>query len=255
MRATALLNLRCSTCKNGVLNLDEAKLPIISSDAAYGQEIKEGFLHCSTCETTYPVIAGVAVLVQNPLTYIANNYSTIFGLASGLISSAMLDYWYGNAVDLSGNLISQTGSESLPGMSRYIFAHYEELATALSTAYPLRLLADANYGNWYGQLLQLAKPHLPSQGRSLDIGCSIGGLVYRLAPLSQFVYGLDYSFCAVLTARRIFLAQPDTQNTYRLHIEGSVYQERTLSLKKPNNVEFVVASSTSIPFEPESFDI
>ncbi len=49
---------------------DEAKLPIISSDAAYGQEIKEGFLHCSTCETTYPVIAGVAVLVQNPLTYI-----------------------------------------------------------------------------------------------------------------------------------------------------------------------------------------
>lgn len=92
------------------------------------------------------------------------------------------------------------------------------------------------------------------RGQALDLGCSVGGLTYRLARLSQFVYGLDYSFCAVLTARRVLLAQPDPQTSYRLHFEGAFYEERPLAVERPGNVELIVASADCLPFSAESFD-
>lgn len=146
MHATVLNDIRCPVCK-GPLSLDERVLPIIAVKTESGQEIKEALLLCSKCPNAYPVIAGVAILVQNPLTYVANNYSTIVSLASGYMSVAMIDYLHWHALDLVGDEKVSTGSGSPRGMSRYISAHYENLASILSVEHPLRRLVGDDYGN------------------------------------------------------------------------------------------------------------
>lgn len=255
MRSTALSELRCPMC-GGNLRVDETKLPVVVTQAVYGQEILEALLHCEENNIHYPIIAGVAILVPNPLSYVANNYSTIFKLVSKHISSNMMEYFYKNALDVIGQDSTRAGaSGSIQGMGRYIFSHYDDLDDYLSAAHPLRQLLGQKYENWYLQLLRLAEPYLTSKGRALDIASNVGGLAYLLSKVCQFVYGFDFSFAAVLTARRILLAQPQAQDSYRLQIEGAIHQERSITVNRPDNVEFVVASALSIPFEKESFDI
>ncbi|MTJ55937.1 methyltransferase domain-containing protein [Anabaena sp. UHCC 0253] len=257
MLAQTLIDCRCPKCKKGSLTLDESILPVISKDVTDGQEIQEALLHCEYCNTLYPVVAGVAILVPNPLTYVAKNYSLICSLASQYISSLMFDYWSKHLGIFSENNTSSMdwNYDDPLSLSLYIFAHYDKITEFLDLNHPLRKLVDDEYGDWYERLLNLAKPYLRQQPKVLDIGCNVGGLIYRLAYLSQFVYGLDYSFGSVFTARCILLAQPCLQNIYHLHIEGVTYQERPISVERPNNVDIVVASAGNIPFELKYFDL
>ena len=89
----------------------------------------------------------------------------------------------------------------------------------------------------------------------LDIGCNVGGMTWRLAPLCQQVFAVDYSFRAAYTARRILLRLPEPLEEYRLLREGLVYETRSLAVEKRPNVEVLVASGMGLPFAPNSFDL
>ena len=75
MRADVLPELRCPT-SGSPLALDVATLPVRTVHAPYGAEIREGLL-ASVDGTMYPIIAGVAILMPQPLTFIASNTTKI----------------------------------------------------------------------------------------------------------------------------------------------------------------------------------
>jgi SAM-dependent methyltransferase len=111
------------------------------------------------------------------------------------------------------------------------------------------------YRNLYDVLFHKVKERLDRNHVALDVGCNVGGMVYRLAPHCAFVYGVDLSFAATLIARRLLLHQPVAQKSYRLPREGRQSEERGLALRRPGNVEMVVASGTHLPFPPGMFDL
>lgn len=254
MRADVLGDLRCPICLAG-LRVDDTYLPPSRARAAFGEELAEGLLLCSGCAAHFPVLAGVALLVANPVAYVASIAPVVAGLVAPYLSPAMLAYWRARGVDLGGAPGIAVGYVSTANLGRYIFDHYENLAELMPEGHPLRHLADGHAGDWQGRLLQLAEPHLASRSRAVDVGCNVGGTALRLSWSFAFVWGLDYSFPAVLWARRILLAQPEPLTNYQLRADGEIFDERALDFERPSNVEFVVASADAMPFAPESQDL
>ncbi len=253
MFATTLADLRCPVC-HSPLRMDEDRVPYISVDSPRGTELREALLRCGGCNFAYPVIAGVAIVVPNPLAYIARNLSTILVCASPYLSAEMLDFVKEHGLDLVGNEVAISGSGSPTGIPRYLFAHYENLGEALPEAHPLFALASANGGDWYSALLALASQHRVQGGRALDVGCSVGGVVHRLAEFHDLTYGIDYSFPAVLTARRVLLGEPGPLRSYRLVTDGSAFEERPLKVETRANLDLLVASADRLPFPGAYFD-
>jgi SAM-dependent methyltransferase len=197
----------------------------------------------------------VAILVQDPWAYIASIFTVVVTLIGERLSPAMRAFWRTRGLPFAAPSSSQASSQYALNLGRYIFDHYGNLFDLLPEQHPLRRVADGNYGDLYTRLLQIAEPHLVSRGQALDLGCNVGGAAFRLSRSFSFAWGLDYSFPAVLWARRILLAQPEGLTTYQLRADGELYHEQTLHFERPNNVEFVVASVDRIPFESDTFDV
>jgi SAM-dependent methyltransferase len=74
-------------------------------------------------------------------------------------------------------------------------------------------------------------------------------MAYRLAPLYDLVLGVDLSFTTVLTARRIVLHAPVALDRYRVQLEEGIWSAPLpLQIQVQSNVDFLVASVSSLPF-------
>jgi SAM-dependent methyltransferase/uncharacterized protein YbaR (Trm112 family) len=253
MRTSALEHLRCPSCQESVV-LDYSSVTPLTVETEFGDEIREAFLSCESCNTTYPVLAGVAILLPDPLAYVAIHASTILQLTLPYLSDNMLR----RLLQICGENILESHlhepwSGSMAGMRKYLLAHYDSLSDVISQDHPVRPLV--HNGDWYQDLLDLAADHIRANSFALDIGCGVGGVVYRLAKSSKMAYGVDCAFAPIFTARRILLRQPSPQDNYSLRVEGVENRERTIRIALQGNVECVVGSSQALPFAGQFFDV
>jgi SAM-dependent methyltransferase len=263
MREESLTDLLCPaqdsniSC-HGVLALEgnaAAPVPVIRSGQD-PREVLEGLVICQKCHEWYPIIAGVLVLVNNVRTYLASEFSVITNAAAASVSRELLNYIYERGYDLHDVGYSRSLWGNALGMELYISAHYDNMVDIAGPDHPLTEVLRA-YGqrDFYTRVVDMASEALTAQGRALDIGCNVGGIAAKFAKRCQFVYGIDYSFRAALTARRILLHQPEAQRQYRLYREGLKYDIRDLPDVKRDNVEILVASGLNLPFADMSFDL
>src|SRR5262249_34115237 len=89
---------------------------------------------------------------------------------------------------------------------------------------------------------------------ALDAGCGGGGLVARIAPAFQAVFGVDLSFLAVLLARRAVLHRPERERTYLLSVRRGQEEERPLSIPRAGTAEMGAGDCTALPFAEGLFD-
>jgi SAM-dependent methyltransferase/uncharacterized protein YbaR (Trm112 family) len=218
-------------------------------------EILEGVLVCKKCDSTFPIICGVLLLIPELRSYLAEQYSNIVTATIPYgMSSEMRDYLHATGAHLHSPGATFTSWDSPAGLSAYIGAHYDSDFIETWLARMLRLPAGA--ATFYDRLVQIAEPALSSRGLFVDIGCNVGGLSWRLAERGHFVYGMDLSYKAVLTARRILKCHPDRLCSYPVFSVGTSYRNRTLTIPKTyDNLEFFVGSAAFMPFKPGSIDL
>lgn len=238
---------------HGQLDFNKSPVPLAGAKNEHS-EVLEGIVECRSCGEEYPIICGVLILVNGIKTYLAQNYSDIMSVAVAQgVSKAMIAYLQKGGYDLHDTGYQATFWTNALGMSLYICAHYDKLANILEQSHPLRELLQCDF---YVKILEMIDraTGLSGDGRALDIGCNVGGMTWRLAERCKYVYGVDISFRAVLTALQIILGQPEPLKSYRFYREGLLYEEKSLSVEQRQNCEFLVASGLDLPFKDQSFE-
>ncbi|MEG5059467.1 class I SAM-dependent methyltransferase [Microcoleus sp. A2-C5] len=259
MRNWLLEELKCPICYSQ-FSVATDTVPV-KYQADESNEIEESLLQCTGCQTEYPIICGVAIVVKDFATYISQNFTKITSLATqqGLnISQEMLDYFSSKNLDIAEATSTIPQWTNSQAMQIYLAAHYDNLRSTLSRNHPfITFLESYQTRDFYSVAINMISSHAHQLRRSLDIGCSVGGLTYRLANMSGIVFGIDLAFEAILTARRVLLGSPTPLNQYRLHRQGVNFDRRNLDLNfsEESKVEFLVASAYNLPFSSNCFDL
>lgn len=198
----------------------------------------EGMLVCThpLCQSEYPIIDGIPILIVDLRTYISQN---------------LLPILYRR--DLSGSMESLLGDCFGPGsafdahrqhLSTYAFDHYADL--------------DPEEPARPGSILKLldtgldAMGHVP-EGPIIDMGCAVGRTTFALAQRSRnLVLGVDLNFGMLKTAAAIL---SDGRISYPKRRTGIVFDRREFPVRLENaeNVDFWVCDATALPFADESF--
>jgi SAM-dependent methyltransferase/uncharacterized protein YbaR (Trm112 family) len=210
-------DLRCvnNSCSKKGLTL-ESLLEI-------GDECIEGFLTCNICNSKYPVIQGIPIVLQNFHEY-ARRRIVIYGKwitnskSSGLkdfLRSVGMKIHFPTSNDLyeENNLLYRT--------YLYNYNNYH-LDDRLLSLLKRKIEPDHIYK-------MLGKMNLNLSGIGLDIGCSFGSSTFELAKRLPFVFGVDLSFSFILEARKM------------------------MHDKMVKNVEFIVSDAIHLPFESRFF--
>jgi SAM-dependent methyltransferase/uncharacterized protein YbaR (Trm112 family) len=250
MNIECLKFLACPACHAQIeCRQDGQQINTMFAVGAQGDLI-EGELNCLSCGSFFPVLCGVAILVDHLNDYLLNHAAeiAIFGSQWGLSRAAL------------GWLVSQTGSymssdyrttswDSLSSLNMYIGMHYLDPSSLpfsdVRTAEAFRTLSD---GSFYAKLADLVPTGRNSSGVLLDIGCNVGGLLFRTQTNYRYKLGVDLSFGAALYARAILLESPRPLRTCTIRTEVDGLAELSLdSVTKQSQIEVVVGRCETLP--------
>ena len=222
------------------------------------EEILGGILRCDGCDSTYPVVCGIPILMDELPKYLRRNYYFMVGccraqdslsdkMQAALLNYVLLDLKSGEEelFPTARTYTRETQLNFLTEIGPYLCNHYDDLSSVVKPSTPLYdFLKSYSTRNPHAVLEGFAASHgNGGQGLALDIGCHVGGLTALQAQRSRFVFGVDVSFEKLLLASQILKGRPKKLDRYRLYQEGRRYHWRRLNAPTCQNVEFVVAVS------------
>ncbi len=201
----------------------------LSLDTLEGRddECVEGFLKCEKCQTLYPIIEGVAVVVKNFVKYSECRVETFGNWLLNTRTDKMRKFLKTIGGQITSgqtkvNRYEESGSWFVP----YRWVYYDHSSEdRLLSALKWRMKPN----ELYDRIVHTITPK--ADGIALDMGCSIGYSTLGLAKKYAFVVGIDLSFSFIKEARR-----------------------RAVTSKQ-ENVEFCVTDSLNTPFNYMKFDL
>lgn len=189
-------------------------------------ECIEGFLYCIKCDTKYPIIEGIAIVVQDMLAYFQNRKEMYGKWLLHCQSKEMKEYLtkIGKTIIVSNksNTYEDGGIWYLP-YKWFQQEHHKEDRLIKS------LKGSQSANELYDRVINSINPKI--DGIALDIGCAMGKTTLQLAQKYSFVIGIDLSFSFIKEARK------------------------SMKEYKQGNIEFCVADAESPPFHPMKFDL
>lgn len=242
MKESTLALLRCPKdgCGTAPLNADvwaEATL------ATGERDLVEGVISCTSCDGTYPIVAGVLILVEDLTAYLRDHLGVITSLAEQAPSAGMTD-WLGSRAPAGIDPRHVNRSMKLEDryVNAFLGAHFDHRTPdERDDPFITDLLAMNATRDLWATATALFDRTEPA--RALDVGSSVGGLSALLSQRHCHTIGIDTSFLSVLVARRALLSTPSRLDSYRSYHEGDLYDERPLTIQgDPRYTDFIVGS-------------
>jgi len=191
--------------------------------SAIADDCVEGFLHCDICKASYPIINGVAIIVNDFTGYISQRTRILGKWLLECKTHSMKQFLWEKSKgvrNVSQNRYEEGGAWFEP----YLYMHSAK--TKIDKHFSQ--IINNEFDNFYAYLIDLVLDKFSASRMCLDLGCGIGISTRRLAEKLGFVFGTDQSFSFIREARK--------QN-------------------KNQNIEFCVGDSLKLPFKKYKFDL
>jgi SAM-dependent methyltransferase/uncharacterized protein YbaR (Trm112 family) len=243
--------VKAGSC-SGRLALDDSVITPIYQ--AQQNEIEEAVLVCQQCGAAYPVIRGVAVVMDNIQSWLRGNY---YNLLSGAHGSGGMGEELTNWLESFGWQMSNQPANNYYEAPRWVniftATHYDPVQAGADDSSEVGRLI-AGQASVFEVIVEMLEQHLPGKvNKALDVGTNVGGMAFRVAPFAESVLGLDTAFNVVLTARRVQKGFPRPLKSVKRYMDGHHYDERNIG-PFPENTEFMVASAVPLPVD-ENYDL
>lgn len=213
MRENLLQFLCCPIC-HSTMSLTSALLPIIGKKLQDGDTwITEGTIECNCCGSRHVVLAGVPIIVENLSDYLSSRKHELVGIIAEYgVSDRCRQLILSAKETLYGTSNRQESWESRSGLEMYLrlhygkgsFSHDERLAKLLQ---PQR--------SFYDIVHEFVRAHVSSElDLVVDLGCNVGGHLYRFASNAKLAIGFDYSFAAAKIASDLLVEKNGAAERY-----------------------------------------
>lgn len=236
------LTLICPACRkneNGAIKI----FPLELSEVFLKEKdfILEGMLCCSNpqCNKIYPIISGVPIILKDMASWWKSEKTA---LSNPDVASQQLNSFFQN---LEERDLSDLVDNAFIGT--YVESHFGESLHS----HPVIPKTDTKYFN--DAVLQSLQPQNGKKlGKSLDMGCAVGGYTFAMAQHSDLAIGLDTCFPAVRMAAEI---QRTNRIRYPKMRRHKFFQKISYKFEAPQNAIFLTADAMDPPFEAETFDL
>jgi SAM-dependent methyltransferase/uncharacterized protein YbaR (Trm112 family) len=267
MLSTSLPLLRCPKIKKrrhvclGVLSVFDIK-------KQEANDIIFGTLHCQTCEAKFPILAGVALLINDIEPYLQYHAKGI----SALVKDSDIPKMYRDAYLFAKSEIKtdfiEEDLESQRINALYYMNHYLRVSDSSN---PFWWRPNSEY--FSKEIDQFVKSHwdqgpfskIADWTKSLkdqsviELGCGVGGLAKELAHPAASYLGVDLAFASVALARHIYLNAPYSlplsipQDLLNGPLTGTVAPPKNIG--KSKHIDFIVGELQNLPVARNHFDL
>ena len=196
--------------------------------------VLEGQLYCAQCQSLFPILRGVPILVPDVETYLTNS---ILHALTDYSESPFVEQW----------LTEATGPSSAYTLTRQYISTYAEAHYGHHRNPPME--PDSGFT----QLAELASSPCQGSGLAVDIGCSVGGSTHLLAQKTDhLVLGIDISLGMIRFAQHAL----NGQVRYGKRRIGTLYDpvEYAIPTLDSERIDFWVADALSLPFLNQTVD-
>lgn len=260
MLVSTLPRLRCLNClegKSGELTLDARR--------KNGNDVLQGSLSCAGCGSVYPILGGVAILVNDIERYLQFHVKGI----SSLVEDSEIPEQYREGY-LEAKAAIETGHteedlESQRVNALYFMNHYVKAKGARKPWWrPAKHFSpeiDRLVKKFWdhGPFAQIAKWTKSARNQNaIELGCGSGGLAQAISKSVASYLGVDSAFAGIALARHINLGAPYglsiqiPQDLYNGALTGKVAPPKPL---KGGHVDFVVGEVENLPVAFGEFDL
>lgn len=264
MLLTTLARLRCPACVDGN-PICGGKLSLFETTKKKSRDILFGTLLCDECASTFPILAGVAVLVNDVDRYLQFHVKGV----SALIEDQDIPQLYREGfLEAKAQIEIGATEEDLESQrinALYFMNHYLRARKTKPWWKPSSGPASAEIDRlirnfWdHGPFAKIAEWTKPAKAQSIiELGCGVGGLAQVLSKKNNAYLGVDSAFASIALARHIYLRAPYSlpiqipQDLYEGPLTGKV---KTPKPSHAGEVDFVVGELENFPVVREEFDL
>ena len=267
MLNTTLPRLVCPSC-HGSLELVSALAADLEAPVF---EIRSGDLECRKCRGRYPVLEGVALLVEDVGSYLMEH---VKGISQVVADSEIPQEFRRDFMEARSEIPVEHIEEDLEAErvnALYLMNHYLRVDTSSKEDWwtPRKGIGSpvidslirehwdhgpfATIEKWVGSRAS------GREAEAVELGCGVGGLSQRLKAYLGCYLGVDSSFASIALARHLALGTPYART---LKIPGDLLAgpvSREIKLSVPTSfdgsVDFVVGDLVSPPLAPSAWDL
>jgi len=263
MFRSTLSHLQCLHCQN-------QNFSVRAAEADDRGDILWGTVLCQSCDSQYPILAGVllyAVDIEHALVQHIKGISAL--VPDERIPDAFAESFFAAREELRADGFFNEGLEEDLEAERvnalYVMNHFLESAQVPKTANPVLdevIEKHWNHGplektsTWITELLENSSR--PPSARLVEFGCSVGGLAQKLAKQLDAYLGIDASFTSVALARHLALGAP---YPFSVRIPGdliqgpvSIYPQLPQAAWTDDRADFILGDLHDLALVPGSFD-
>ena len=185
----------------------------------------EGILSCEKCDAKFPVIGGVAMIVENFNAYAAERVEIFGSWLVGTKSIELRKFLKEAGMNIPRSENNKNRYDDSAWFRPFTWTHYDY---SLEDRMLSMLRWKIRPNEIYRKVTNMLETNIRNIG--LDVGCSVGSAALMIAKKLSFVFGIDLSFSFISEARR---------------------RMKELEI---SNAEFLVCDSAKMPFSQQYFD-